>query len=187
MSDEAFDNDFLDGLKRLRPRLNNPEAIRRSVLKEIEKDKYQEKRNRRKSIYLMRLTASILVLISIGNFVWQEANMYYSRAQMQERVIKNHGKSYVDYECQQVLRSFLFEIQKSTLGQYTDGKTIIITVQQLLYLKEIDSPFLPEVKDFLSALKKLYPEKYEQFNQEGALRLSVWQLKHDYRLCQWFN
>ncbi|MBI9065042.1 MAG: hypothetical protein JEZ14_23855 [Marinilabiliaceae bacterium] len=187
MSDEAFDYDFMDGLRRLKPRLKNPEALRQAVLTEIKKNKHEEKKNQRKSSYLMRLTASILLLISIGNFAWQEGNMYYLRVQMQGRLMNTQGKGFVDYECQQSLRSLLIEMEKSTLGQFTDGKTIIITVQQLLYLQENDSPFLPDVKNFLSALKKFYPEKYKQFNQEGVLKLSVWQLKHDYRLCQWFN
>lgn len=187
MSDEAFDNDFMDGLRRSKPRMKNPEALQQAVLTEIEKNKHEKKKNQRKSLYLMRLTASILLLISIGNFAWQEANMYYSRVQMQGRLMNTEGKGFVDYECQQSLRSLLIEMEKSSLGEVTDGKTIIITIQQLLYLQENNSSFLPDAKNFLTALKKLYPEKYKQFNQEGVLKLSVWQLKHDYRLCQWFN
>jgi len=187
MSEDQMKNDYISQLHRHRPRLKNKEVLRQQVLGRIKQEDTKSSGFMLKYNGWVRIAAAVLLFVGVGNYAWQESNTHIMRLRLKAQLELSVPIEKIDSDCHESFRTLLGNIQAAIPGLMTEGKTVHLTITDILYLERTNSPILPEVKHFLSTLKKLYPDKYEKFFRRGELKMSVWQLKHDYRLCQWLN
>lgn len=186
MKDKEY-NDIIRKLREQKPVLKNKETLHAKVMGQIQTDARRHSIFNKQITGWIRVAASILLFVGIANLAWQELAIQNKRMALLSQANMEPIATVPEMECQESLVVLLENMREEAPDFKMDGRTIYLTLDDLIYLKNNNSTFFPEVQRFLSALKKLYPEKYDAFIANGELKLSVWQLKHDHRLCQWFN
>ena len=186
MKDKEY-NELILKLREQKPILKNKESVHAKVMAQIQQNAPLYALHNNQIGGWMRVAASILLFIGIANLAWQELTIQNQRLALLTQTGVEHVSTVSEMECLETLDVWLESMKEEAPDFRMDGRTIYLTLDDLIYLKNKSSTFFYEVQRFLSALKKLYPDKYDAFITEGELKLSVWQLKHDYRVCQLFN
>lgn len=179
-----IDLNDMSQLKRKRPMLRNKELLRDKVLAQISA-------KNKKQIHIrqlwMRIAASVFIVLSLGTYSWFEIDTQIQRVQTLVSLNERNVSIEADLYCQYNMKALITMLNKVGLEHVSNGESIHLTRSDFDYLKSIDSVLVVDVETFLSGIQKLYPTQYQCYLYGEGLRLSVWQLKNDQRICNWFK
>lgn len=167
-----------------KPVLRNKEALRDNVLHQIELDSRLKAGN--KMIWI-RIAASLLVLLSVVSYIWMEASTQYSRfdtlGAINERIVIVKP----DWNCRNNIMALLEAFNSSGFKLYMDEGAMLLDEAEVKQLQHSNEELYLSALSFVEAIKKHYPRLYQQYKSGESVRLNLWLLKEDQRLCEYIK
>ncbi|MBS2098134.1 hypothetical protein [Carboxylicivirga linearis] len=164
------------------PRLRDVNRFQQNVLKAIEADE----KNHSKMVW-WRIAASVIVLLAVGSFTWLEFETYTLRTNI--LVLDNYSKKApeLDMQCQYQINDLIESLKKAGFIIDSRKNAIQFSRQDVEQLKDNNSEYISDIKQFLVVVKEIYPTKYEQFSAGEMVEFNAWHLQKDSRLCDWIR
>ncbi len=169
---------------RKRPKLRDKEELRRRVMNQIESESTIQQNKR---FVWLRIAASLLVVFSVGAYVWMESDTQLQRHDTIARIENKVIFSKPDWRCRNNMMSLLASFNNSGLQFNNDGSALMLIKSDIELLQDSHPDLYSDAQGFIQALKELYPQLYHQYKSDEAVRLNFWILKDDKRLCQYIT
>ena len=164
------------------PQLQAKEDMKNQILNSIE----DRSKGKMRLIFSLRRLAGILMLISIGSYAWFEATTQQSRRLMQGNANEVYSTVNADWPCRQTLNILMSALQKTDVILFNDDK-MLLRRDRVLRLKEVNRPLYRQLIVLLKGVGQSHPQIYQAFLSGEEIRLSAWQLRKEYRVCEWLT
>ena len=164
------------------PRLRDVNRFQQNVLKAIDEDEKTHPK-----LVWWRIAAAVIVLVAVGSFSWLEFKTYTLRTNI--LVLDNYSKKVpeLDMQCQYQINDLLESLSEAGFIIDSNRNAIQFSRQDVEQLKDNNSDYTSDIKQFLVVVKELYPLKYEQFSSGEMVEFNAWHLRKDGRICDWIR
>ena len=177
---------MIDILRKNRPQLKNPEALRREIENRISE---MNSVNRSGSLrfYWIKVAATLLLLIGIGNYGYQEWTIRTAvlGLKIHKKVTVEDNLTYSS--CKDEIQEMIGKLRYSPFYRRGEDRVYFFSLADVAYLEQVNSPYLGDVKAFMKVLENFYPDEYFMLMDKGETILPVKKLSKDDRVCELFK
>ncbi|WP_439181469.1 hypothetical protein [Carboxylicivirga taeanensis] len=173
---------FVEKVKSQPPQLFEAEVFKRELLMEIAGGS----RRTKKLLLSLRVAASILILISLGAYVWMEVDTWEQRLLAEQKPIATQVTEAADWSCRQTIDRMMDILGRTQALVVTDN-SVAINKKKLHQLKAENREAGEMLEGVLVYMKQFNPSDYEAFQSGETVRLTAWMLRKEYDVCSWLT
>ncbi len=174
---------FIEDVKRHRPQIRDEEKFRKDLLLKLNAG---NRSNTRPLIFVLRVAASVALLVSLGSYVWLEAYTREKRWLAEQELNAGRLTDGVDWQCYQAVDELL-ALLIDTESLTTNGRSVAINKSKLQHLKSENKKLFAQLEGLLAYMKQFYPADYEALQSGETIRLNAWKLRKEYGVCHWIT
>nr|WP_319399933.1 hypothetical protein [uncultured Carboxylicivirga sp.] len=167
-----------------KPRIKDIHRFKDGVMSQINIDDATIKKQ---SKLFWKIAASILVLFSVGSYTWMETDTYLSRETYLANVTYEESSFADNTKCQYQVANLINVMTEAGLIIDVHNRIVqfsIVDVQKIIQTK---SSLSTDIEQFIQAMQKLYPLKFQQYKSGEVVELNIWQLRENQQLCDWIK
>ena len=180
--EEDIYKQFTDQLRSSQPQLKAKEELRKRVLNSIA----TRDRGKKRLIVFLRSVASILLMLGIGSYAWMELSSQQSRSILISKTSDCISIPDEHWQCRQSISTLISSLKESDVFLFENNK-VLLTKGELKDLKQFNNALYQKVVDFLHGLENNYPTVYQAYLAGEEIQLSTWQLRKEYKVCDWLT
>jgi len=124
------------------------------------------------------------LLFSIGSYAWFEIDTQKRRIELECRAKKVNSFSNTHWQCRQSLNVLISSLQKTGVILFEDNK-MLLRRDELLLLQDVNFILYQQLSNLLKGIGQSHPNVYQAFLSGEEIQLSAWQLRREYKACEW--
>ncbi|MBK3518613.1 hypothetical protein [Carboxylicivirga marina] len=172
---------IIEQLRQQKPQLENGQKLKHEVMNRIRTQKSVSN-----IAYLIRVAASILILLSLGAYAWMEIYTWENRLAIEQRVSPNELQNNVDWQCRQTVNEIVASLfETNALVRQNDG--VLINKSNMKLLEVENAELFARVSDMLERIKLISPNDFQTYQSGEDIHLNAWQLRREYGFCEWIT
>lgn len=180
--EEDIYNRFKEKVKGSPSYLKNKDRFIHSVFNNIEENK-----NRKRRIsFIVNFAASILFILCIGTYTWQEVWTYENRMQLRSKMGDLSPLPEPQWQCRQSLKNLMSALIHTKVISINDNR-ILLKKSEVEILKSLNRPLYDQLQKLLSVLQTTNPGLYHDYIAGQLITLSAWELRNEYQICDWLT
>lgn len=178
--EDGYEN-FLKQMKANKPCVEDKEALKDGVIKRL-----RDKKEQNFMMPLMRVAAGLLIFINVGYFAWLEVSTHQSRLAMQTKVAST--KPFVaEFQCRESIQTLIAAFNNSMSVEAVSPNKLSLQKKLIDDLLVSDIKLYEQIEKILLHMKLAYPQLWEAYNAGEVVKLSAWQMRREYKVCEWIN
>ncbi|MCU4155083.1 hypothetical protein J1N10_03795 [Carboxylicivirga sp. A043] len=176
--EEDIYKQLLAKARRDKPRLRDVQSFKTKVLNEIDTE-----RSRGGLLQFIRVAASIVLLFSLGAYVWMEVYTWENRLAIEQRTTPVSMIHKSDWQCRKAVNELMASLfETSALVRHNDG--VYINKGSIELLEFENSELFIVMQTVLGHIEQYSPSDFKVYQSGEDIRLNAWQLRHEYSVCE---
>jgi hypothetical protein len=176
--EEDFYKQFLDKAKKDKPQLRDVQSFKSKTMREISPTKKGGD-----LLQFFRVAASIIMLFTMGAYIWMEVYTWESRLAIEQGVVTEPMQHQSNWQCRHSVNELLASLfNTSALVRHNDGVYINKKNMQLLEVENAELFSIMEA--VIGHIKQHSPSDFQAYQSGEDMRLNAWLLRHEYSICE---
>ncbi|MBS2213506.1 hypothetical protein KEM09_19000 [Carboxylicivirga mesophila] len=173
---------FVEDVKRTDLRMSNEDKFKQRLLQKINEPRNYSKR----LIQVLRVAASIVLLLSLGTYIWMEVDTREQRWLVEQQINGNQLVQPSSGSCKQAVDKMMTLLASSESLPFSN-KGVAFSKVHLKQIKSENAELFVMLERMLVYMEQFYPSDYAAFQSGETVQLTAWQLRKEYDVCNWIT